>query len=151
MRTKLVTLAAAALGLISTIAVAAPASADHLLDVSPGSCYMGVFTTDIWGDVTTKNSRHVSIKVLGDGTVVATCAFKGLPAKRYNEVLETMWYRPAPGTTLNVTACLLPSYEGRPSVPAGLEDEDWYGNGTITYGPGGQATATCTFSPDYWY
>ena len=147
MRSTLVSVLATTVGLLAgSVALAGPAAADHIVSIRPSSCSAGVFTFDVYGDVQTRNRRDVAIARHVDGTVVVTCTFRGLPKQRWNEVLEEVWHRPPPGTVRPVTACVLSDHLGRPFPGRG----DWYGPGTVTYGPGGRATTVCTFTPDYF-
>ncbi len=144
MRTTLLSVLAATAALLTTsVALAGPASADHLLGIDPAGCQAGVFTFDVYGDVRTKSRHDVAIHRAVDGTVVATCTFRGLPKQRYNETIGEMWVRPAAGTVREVTACLLLDGPTRDLPGRG----DWYGEGTVTFGHGGTATSRCTFDP----
>jgi len=142
-RTVLLTVVVAAAG---TVAAAGPAAADHLLVVDPAACSAGVFTANLPGDIQTRNRYDVRIEARPDGTVQATCTFRGLPREAFNEVIEEMWFRPAPGTVDDLTGCLLADYPGRPFEGQG----EWMGTGAMTFGPSNKATSVCTFDPAYF-
>ena len=131
--------------LAASVTAAAPASADHVVGISPSGCSAGALTFDVFGTIETKHRKDVSIAVRQDGSVVATCDFKGLPKRATNEVTEEPWVRPPAGTTEPVTACVLLDYPGRPHADLG----EWFGEGTATFGHGGKVRTVCTFDPSF--
>lgn len=136
--------AVATLGLLAaSVAGAAPAAADHVVDISPRGCDAGPFTFDLFGMITTRNDRHVSLEVHDDGSVVATCRFRNVPREAMNEDTGEPWVRPPAGTVDEVTACVLVDFPGRPSAAEG----DWWGEGTARWGLAGRVTTVCTFDP----
>lgn len=132
--------------LVVPVVLAGPAAADHVVTISPDGCSAGVFTFDVYGDVSTRSPNHVTITERPDGSVVATCIFRGIPKQRaYEDFPEwETWTRPAPGTVQDVTGCVI--WDDDPV--AGYEE--WYGQGIVTWGPGGNATTTCEFDPSYF-
>ena len=132
--------------LAASVAVAAPAAADHLVVISPSGCGAGALTFDVFGTIETRHRKDVSIAVRPDGSVVATCEFKGIPKTAVNEVTGEPWERPRAGTTDDVTGCVLLDYKNRPFAGRG----EWFGEGTATFRHGNKVRTVCTFDPSFF-
>lgn len=135
MRSIRIALTAVVLAAAGTVVAAGPAAADHIVVVS-SSCSAGIFTGSFPGDVSTDTVRVHHRK---NGTIEASCHFRGFPESVYLEEVSVLWKRPTVATVSDITGCVLLG----DLAPGG---EDLYGDGTLKLTPAGTGKVECRFT-----
>jgi hypothetical protein len=113
------------------------AAADHTIDVdvTGSGCVKGGMALGI--PIKLETDRSI-VRTRGDGSVRATCHFKGLPERIDSEDFGT-WVRPSVATRLADGICALHG-EGLELV---------FGDGTALVTPAGTLKVECTFTAPF--